>query len=111
MATFKAVVRTPRRDGFYQVYIRVVQNTKPGYIKTDKMITKDFIDRHGNITDPFVNEYCAQRILHFTQLLNTKDTRNWTVKQIIELSPRRTRSCVSRTTPISTSTAWLTEGR
>ncbi len=32
MATFKAVVRTPRKDGFYQVYIRVVQNTKPGYI-------------------------------------------------------------------------------
>ena len=24
MATFKAVVRTPRKDGFYQVYIRVI---------------------------------------------------------------------------------------
>ncbi len=35
MATFKAVVRTPRKDGFYQVYIRVVQNTKPGYILVD----------------------------------------------------------------------------
>lgn len=38
MATFKAVVRTPRKDGFYQVYIRVVHNTKPGYIKTDKVV-------------------------------------------------------------------------
>ena len=40
MATFKAMVRTPRKDGFYQVYIRVVHNTKPGYIKTDKVLTE-----------------------------------------------------------------------
>lgn len=63
MATFKAVVRTPRKDGFYQVYIRVTQNTKPGYIKTDKIVTKQMVDKHGNINDPFVNEYCARMIL------------------------------------------------
>lgn len=32
MATFRPVVRTPRKDGFYQVYIRVMQNRKPDKI-------------------------------------------------------------------------------
>lgn len=54
MTLFKATVRTPRKDGFYQVYIRVMQNRKPGYIKTDKVVTKKQLDREGNITDPFV---------------------------------------------------------
>ena len=44
MATFKPVVRTPRKDGFYKVYIRVVHKIKPGYISTDKLVTKKFID-------------------------------------------------------------------
>lgn len=84
MATFKAVVRTPRKDGFYQVYIRVTQNTKPGYIKTDKIVTKQMVDKHGNINDPFVNEYCARMILLYTDKLNRKDCAKWTVRQIIE---------------------------
>ncbi len=84
MATFKAVVRTPRKDGFYQVYIRVVHNTKPGYIKTDKVVTKQMVDKHGNINDPFVNEYCARMILLYTDKLNRKDCAKWTVRQIIE---------------------------
>lgn len=84
MATFKAVVRTPRKDGFYQVYIRVTQNTKPGYIKTDKIVTKQMVDKHGNINDPFVNEYCARMILDYTDRLNRKDCAKWTVRQIIE---------------------------
>ena len=73
MALFKATVRTPRKDGFYQVYIRVMQNRKPGYIKTDKVVTKKQLDREGNITDPFVTEYCARRILRFSELLNKVD--------------------------------------
>ncbi len=84
MATFKPVVRTPRKDGFYKVYIRVVHKIKPGYISTDKLVTKKFIDKDGNITDPFVNEYCAKRILRFAELLNRVDYAKWTVRQIIE---------------------------
>ena len=84
MALFKATVRTPRKDGFYQVYIRVMQNRKPGYIKTDKVVTKKQLDREGNITDPFVTEYCARRILRFSELLNRVDCTRWTVKQVIE---------------------------
>lgn len=84
MATFKAIVRTKRKDGFYQVYIRVVHNQKPGYIKTDKLVTDKLLDKHGDIKDPFVNEYCARRILEFTQRLNRKDIRRWTVKQVVD---------------------------
>lgn len=84
MATFKATVRTPRKDGFYQVYIRVVHNTKPGYIRTDKLITKQQLDKNGNITDPFVNEHCARMILDYVDRLNRKNCAKWTVKQIIE---------------------------
>ena len=84
MATFKAVVRTPRKDGFYQVYIRVTQNSKPGYIKTDKIVTKQMVDKHGNINDPFVNEYCARMILLYSDKLNRKDCALWTVRQVIE---------------------------
>ena len=41
MATFKATVRTPRKDGFYQVYIRVVHNTRPGYSFSECRIRED----------------------------------------------------------------------
>lgn len=40
MATFKSVVRWPRADGFYPVYIRVTHRRKTLFIKTDKMLTK-----------------------------------------------------------------------
>ena len=39
MAIFKAMVRRPRKDGFWQVYIRVIKDRQIGYIKTDKFIT------------------------------------------------------------------------
>ena len=84
MATFKAIVRTKRKDGFYQVYIRCVHNKKPGYIKTDKLVTDKQLDKNGDIKDPFVNEYCARRILDYTQRLNRKDIRKWTVKQVVD---------------------------
>lgn len=84
MATFKAIVRTKRKDGFYQVYIRCVHNQKPGYIKTDKLVTDKQLDKNGEIRDPFVNEHCARRILEFTQRLNRKDIRKWTVRQVVD---------------------------
>lgn len=85
MATFKAVIRKTRKDGYCPVYIRCVHNMKPGYILTDKVIHKSDLDKDGNIRDPFVNEYCARRILEFTQRLNRKEIGKWTVKQVVDL--------------------------
>lgn len=84
MATFKAIVRTKRKDGFYQVYIRCVHNKKPGYIKTDKVVTDKDLDKNGEIRDPFVKEHCSSRIVGFIQRLNRKDIRTWTVRQVID---------------------------
>lgn len=84
MATFKPVVRTRRKDGFFQVYIRVVHNSKPGYIRTEKFVTGQMVDKNGNISDPFVNEFCARTILHYADLLNRKDCAKWSVRQVIE---------------------------
>ncbi len=58
MTTLKAMVRKPRTDGLYSVYIRIVHNRKPGYIKTDKIVDANHVS-NGEITDPVVNEFCA----------------------------------------------------
>ena len=84
MALFKATVRTPRKDGFYQVYIRVMQNRKPGYIKTDKMITKRELSRSKDITDPVVMKFCTSLILDYMEKLNRVDIRDWTCRMIVD---------------------------
>ncbi|MDE5878079.1 MAG: site-specific integrase [Muribaculaceae bacterium] len=84
MITLKTVVRTPRKDGIYPVYIRCVKDRKIGYIKTDKLISTKDLDSKGNITDPYVNEYCARRILDYTQRLNRKDISRWSIKQVVD---------------------------
>ncbi len=84
MANFKALVRTPRKDGFYQVYIRVTHNREAQFIKTDKMLTKKELSKSGEITDPNVMQYCSQRILEFNRMLNEKDIEHWTCKEVVE---------------------------
>lgn len=84
MATFKAVIRRTRKDGFCPVYIRCLHNQKPGYIMTDKVIHHKELDKDGSITNPYVNEYCARRILEYVNRLNRKDIRKWTVKQVVD---------------------------
>lgn len=87
MATIKAVVRTPRADGLFQVYIRVTHNSKSGYIKTDKMIRKQDV-KNDVFLDPYVANYCAKRVLEYTQKLNRVDSKYWTVKDIIDYLTR-----------------------
>ena len=54
MATFKAVVRWPRSDGFCSVYIRVTHRRQTLLSKTDKMLTKRELTRKGEIADASV---------------------------------------------------------
>ena len=84
MATFKAVVKRPRSDGFYPVYIRVTHHRKSLYIKTDKMLTKRELTSGGEITDPFVLQFCTQKILEYQERLNRHDISQWTGAQIVE---------------------------
>lgn len=84
MTTIKPVVRKPRTDGFYPVYIRVVHNRKPGYIKTNKIVDADHIGKRGEITDPVVNKYCGNLILQYSDKLNRKDVSHWSVQEVID---------------------------
>lgn len=84
MATMKACVQKERRDGFFPVYIRVTHNRTTQYIKTDKMVTRKELTKSKEIKDPFVLQYCTQRILGYNTMLNETDTSNWTSKEIVE---------------------------
>jgi integrase len=84
MATLKAVVRTARADGFYPVYIRVTHRRATTFIKTDKMVTRKELTKSNEIKDPYVLQYCAQKILEYTEQLNKKNIENWTVKEVVE---------------------------
>jgi len=50
MATFKAVARYLRTDGYYLIYIRCTHNRKAEYIKTDKYIHHKKVE-NGEIKD------------------------------------------------------------
>ena len=84
MATFKAVVRKKRADGFYPVYIRIVHRSRMGYIKTGKLITDKQILKSGEIKDAVVNEYCSREILKYTDMANRKDISEYSVSELIE---------------------------
>lgn len=84
MATFKGCVQKQRKDGLYQVYIRVVQNSKPGYIKTDKFVDAKGLDSTKHIKDPFVAKYCANKIADYAEKMNKVNSSLWDVNRVIE---------------------------
>ena len=83
MAKFKAMVRYQRPDGYYAVYIRVSHNKKTQYIKTDKVVNQKGVDKNKSVSDPFVLKYCANKIAHYTEMLNLQDVKNWDVNDVI----------------------------
>lgn len=88
MATLKAVVRTARADGFYPVYIRITHRRATTFIKTDKMVTRRELTKSNEIKDPYVLQYCTQKILEYNEQLNKKDIENLTVKEVANLLNR-----------------------
>lgn len=83
MATFKAVVKGRRKDGFYPVYIRVSHCRKTVYMPTDKMVRDNVLSRTGEIEDPYVLQYCSRRIIEFVERLNKADTEHWSVGDVV----------------------------
>ena len=84
MATFKACVKAKRKDGFYPVYIRVIHHKKVAYMPTDKMVNDKGITKTGEIDDPYVLQFCTNRIVEYMEVLNKVDTESWTVKDIVD---------------------------
>lgn len=73
-----------RSDGFFPVYIRVTQNRKVGYIKTDMMVAKKDVTKQKEIRDNYVLMRCTQTINEYNERLNKHDTGVWSVKEVIE---------------------------
>ena len=65
--TLKAIVRKPRTDGLYAVYIRIVHNRKPGYIKTNKIVDADHISKDNEPTDPEVAVTASLERIHHVE--------------------------------------------
>lgn len=86
MATFKTCVQTSKRrkDGFYQVYIRVIQHKKIAYIPTDKYVNEQGLSSKSEVCDPYVVQYCLKKITHWMDRLNRVESEKWTVKEIVE---------------------------
>lgn len=84
MATFKACVKAKRKDGFYPVYIRVIHHKKVAYMPTDKMVNEKGLARSGEIEDPYVMQFCTNRIVEYMGILNKVDTEHWTVKDVVD---------------------------
>lgn len=84
MATFKAVVRKQRTDGFFAVYIRIVHRSRMGYIKTEKIVSPKQLTKSGDIKDSIVNEYCAHIIREYTDKINRKDISMMSVSEVVE---------------------------
>ena len=84
MTTFKACVQKERKDGFFPVYIRVTHRRTTQYIKTDKMVTRKELTKSNEIKDPFVLQFCTQRILGYNEKLNKVNIEHWTAKEVAD---------------------------
>lgn len=90
MATFKVWVdpRKQRRDGLWQVYIRVTQNRKIGLIKTDKVVDVKGLSPKMEVIDPVVTLACSKRIVEYADALNRVDASRWTIREVVDYLKR-----------------------
>lgn len=85
MATLKATVKSKRKDGMYVVYIRFAHNRKVSYLRTSWLVNDRGISRNKkDIIDPYVIQQTSKLIVKYYDKLNRIDTRNWTVKEIVD---------------------------
>jgi len=87
MATFEPTVQKIRRDKTYLVYIRVIQHSKPAYVKTDMYVHEKKV-KNGIINDPVIKSKCQTKIFEYLNKLNFIDSRKWTVQEIIDFLNR-----------------------
>lgn len=84
MATFKTVIRHQRPNGLAQVYIRVTHKRDTQFIKTDKVVDQKGVTKNKEVKDPFVLQYCTNKIAYFTEILNKVDTSSWNVNEVVD---------------------------
>lgn len=86
MAIFTVCVnkQRKRKDGLYQVYIRIAHNKKSTYIRTDKVVGGKGLSASMEVIDPFVLKPLSAQIVSWLDMLNRKDISAWTVKEVAE---------------------------
>lgn len=83
MATFRPCVQKQRADGYYPVYIRVIHDRQSAFLKTNKIVDKKSVSKTREIRDNAVIKFCADQIAYYNQHLNSQDTSQWTIKEIV----------------------------
>lgn len=82
MATFSTVVRTTNNK-YNIVYIRIIHNTKPAYIRTSFRATKKQL-RGKNVKDNQILIQTNDLIKEYINKLNLVETTNWDVNKVKE---------------------------
>jgi integrase len=52
-------------------------------MKTDKIVDQKGIDKSKSIKDPFVLQFCANRISRYVDILNKQDISSWSVEEVV----------------------------
>ena len=92
MATFKPVVRNKNKNGYYDVYIRVIHKGKAQYIKThllmDNSGLKTLYDKDGKekieISDNSILLVCLNMINGYIQKCNRINISRMNSKELVE---------------------------
>lgn len=84
MAIFTVCVnkQRKRKDGLYQVYIRIAHNKKSTYIRTDKVVGGKGLSASMEVIDPFVLKPLSDQIVSWLDMLNRQDISAWTAKEV-----------------------------
>ena len=84
MATLKISVQKQRKDGTWQVYIRVTHHGEHRYIRTDKIVWgKGINPKTKEVKDPFVIQQLSSDIVKYMDMLNKRNISNWTIDDVI----------------------------
>lgn len=76
-------IRKIKENGYAKVYIRILQNRKPGYIPTTFMVYQSQVD--GNkIKDKYVLSQLYPVIKKYYDKVNVLNTENWTIQEVIQ---------------------------
>lgn len=83
MATFKAVVKTLRSDGYYKVYIRVTHQQEVGFIPTTFMVNKAKVKGKEIVHNGVLRE-TAVIMKKYNEKLNNETIENWTIQEVVD---------------------------
>ena len=82
--SMKPVVLSPRKDGFWAVYIRFTYDGWCQFWKTSKVVSSQNVKSKSEITDSYVLSFCSSLILQWMEKLNHVDYSAWNLNDIVE---------------------------